>query len=148
MTPVSSPLLLTFPPALAPTVLPLTLCTAGLCVGLQFGLTALVIARRARTGISLLDGGDTTLARRMRAHGNFTETVPIALLLLALLELAGAGRWPLAAVAVLLVFGRALHAVGVLQSGDGLARRAGMVATLLALSLLGAASLWLGWRGW
>lgn len=129
-------------------LLPLTLTTAALCAGLQVALTALVIARRAQSGISFLDGGDTELTRRMRAHGNFTETVPLALLLMALLELAGASRGLLLGLASLLIAGRLLHAVGVITQGDSWARRLGMVATLWALSALGAASLWFGLRGW
>lgn len=128
-------------------VLPVTLTTAGLCAGMQVALTALVIARRAQSGISLLDGGDTALTRRMRAHGNFTETAPVALLLLGLLELAAAPRSLLLVLAGLLMAGRVLHAVGVITHGDSWARRLGMVATLWALSALGVASLWFAWRG-
>lgn len=129
-------------------LLPVTLTTAALCAGLQVALTALVIARRAQSGISLLDGGDTELTRRMRAHGNFTETAPLALLLLALLELAAAPRGLLLGLAALLIVGRLLHAVGVITQGDNWARRLGMLATVWALSALGATSLWYGWRGW
>jgi uncharacterized membrane protein YecN with MAPEG domain len=129
-------------------LLPITLTTAALCAGLQVTLTALVIARRAQSGISLLDGGDTALTRRMRAHGNFTETAPMALLLIGLLELAAAPRTLLLGLAGLLIIGRLLHAVGVITRGDSWARRLGMVATLLALSALGVASLWFGAGGW
>lgn len=129
-------------------VLPVTLTAAAACAALQLALTALVILRRAHTGISLLDGGDSVLARRTRAHANLTETAPICLLLLALLELAAAPRGLLLAAAVLLVAGRVLHASGLLRDSDNWARRAGMVATLLSLSVLGAAGLWAGWRGW
>ena len=52
----------------------ITLLIAGLCGLLQFALTIYVIARRAQTGVSFLDGGDELLLRRIRAHGNFTET--------------------------------------------------------------------------
>jgi uncharacterized membrane protein YecN with MAPEG domain len=128
-------------------LLPITLNAAALCAGLQVTLTALVIARRAQSGISLLDGGDTALTRRMRAHGNFTETVPLALLLMGLLELAAAPRNLLWGLAGLLIVGRLLHAAGVITRGDNWARRLGMVATLWALSTLGAASFWYGWRG-
>ena len=127
--------------------LPVTLLAAGLCAGLQLGLTALVIAQRARSGISLLDGGNSVLARRIRAHGNFTETVPLGLLLLALLELAAAPRGLLWALAGMLLLGRVLHARGLVAQGDGAARRLGMAATLAALSGLGAACLWFAWRG-
>ena len=121
--------------------------TAAVCVALQVVLTGLVIRQRLRTGISLLDGGDIRLTRRIRAHGNLTETAPVALLLLGLLELAGLGRGWLLTAAGLLVVGRCLHALGVLGPGDGLARRVGMLATLCALSLLAAAALWMAARG-
>lgn len=129
-------------------LLPVTLTTAALCAGLQLVLTALVIARRAQSGISLLDGGDTALTRRMRAHGNLTETAPLALLLIALLELAAAPRSLLLGLAGLLVLGRLLHASGLIAKGDSWARWLGMVATLFSLSGLGAASLWFGARAW
>lgn len=132
----------------AAVLLPVTLSTAALCAGLQVVLTALVIARRAQTGVSLLDGGDAVLTRRTRAHGNLTETAPLALLLMVLLELAAAPRGLLVGLAGLLIAGRLLHAVGVVTRGDHWARRLGMVATLWTLSILAAASLWYGWRGW
>lgn len=129
-------------------LLPVTLTTAALCAAVQVALTAMVIARRAQSGVSLLDGGDTVLTRRMRAHGNFTETVPLTLLLMGLLELAAAPRGLLMGLAGLLMVGRLLHAVGVITRGDSWARRLGMVATLWALSALSAVGLWYGWRGW
>ncbi len=129
-------------------VLPVTLITAAACAGLQLALTALVIKRRARTGISLLDGSDIELTRRMRAHGNLTETAPMAVLLLALLELAAVPRALLVCAAGLLLIGRLLHAFGVVLHGDHWARRAGMVATLFSLSALLAAGFWMGLRGW
>lgn len=128
-------------------LLPVTLISAALCAGLQLALTALVIARRRHSGVSFQDGGDTTLMRRMRAHGNLTETAPLALLLLGAVELAAAPRGVLVALASLLVVGRLLHAAGVLCHSDGWARRLGMAATMLALSALGATSLWFGVRG-
>ena len=44
---------------------------------------------RMRSKISLGDGGDNELRNRIRAHGNFIENVPIALLLMLLNDLAG-----------------------------------------------------------
>lgn len=129
-------------------LLPVTLLSAALCAGLQVALTALVTARRLQTGISFLDGGDATLTRRMRAHGNLTETAPLGLLLLGLLELAAAPRGLLVALAGLLVLGRVLHATGLLRRNDGWARRLGMAATLMALTALGAACFWFGAQGW
>jgi hypothetical protein len=43
-------------------------------------MTIVVGHRRAQTEIPFLDGGDVALLRRMRAHGNVIETVPMVLL--------------------------------------------------------------------
>jgi hypothetical protein len=59
--------------------IPITALFIGVFVLLQIPLTVMVGYRRARTGIQFFDGGDQTLLRRMRAHGNYTETVPIVL---------------------------------------------------------------------
>jgi uncharacterized protein len=115
----------------------ITLLFAGLCALIQCALTGLVIARRTQSGVSLLDGGDQLLRERIRAHGNFTETVPIALIMLALLEqggLAAAGLWALGS---LLVLGRVLHAGGLIGRGPRWARTVGMVLTLSVLSIGG-----------
>ena len=40
-----------------------------------------------RNGISLGDGGDPVMARVIRGHANFAEYVPLALVMLAVLEL-------------------------------------------------------------
>jgi len=45
---------------------------------------------RFKSKISLGDGGDHELRNRVRAHGNFIENVPIALLLILLNDVAGA----------------------------------------------------------
>jgi uncharacterized protein len=117
-------------------LLPITLATAAFSALFQLALTTLVIRQRVRAGISLLDGGDASLTRRIRAHANFTETMPMALLLLLLLELAGWRATWLTGCALLLVAGRLLHAVGILRPSSGPARRVGMICTLTALLAL------------
>jgi uncharacterized protein len=116
----------------------LTLLFAGLCALLQCGLTASVILRRVQTGVRLLDGGDMPLVRRIRAHANFAETVPIALLLMALLELRGLAPFWLYCLGLALLAGRVLHAGSMLADGPPWVRLAGMVLTLGAISLSGA----------
>jgi uncharacterized protein len=115
-----------------------TLLFAGACALLQCALTALVIVQRVRSKVDFLDGGDSTLLRRIRAHGNFSETAPMALLLMLLLELSGvASAWLVMLGAALLV-GRLLHAAGLLGwVGGHRARLVGMALTLAALSLGG-----------
>ena len=57
-------------------------------------LTANAIRQRARTGVTSGDGGIAALAQAIRAHGNFIEQAPLALIGLAMAE--GVGVRPLA----------------------------------------------------
>jgi uncharacterized protein len=118
-----------------------TLLFAGACALLQCALTALVIVQRVRSKIDFHDGGDPTLLRRVRAHGNFSETAPMALLLMLLLELSGVGAVWLVMLGTALLLGRLLHAAGLLGWGGHPARLVGMALTLAALSLAGLACL-------
>jgi uncharacterized membrane protein YecN with MAPEG domain len=52
-------------------------------------LTINVIVNRARSGIDAGDGGVAKLAQAIRAHGNFVEQAPLALIVIALAEAAG-----------------------------------------------------------
>lgn len=112
----------------------LTLLFAGVCALLQCLLTVLVILRRAQSGVNLMDGGDKPLLKRIRAHGNFTETVPMALILIGLLELRGLQSTWLWALGICLILGRVLHATSLLTNGAIWSRLAGMVLTLTVLS--------------
>ncbi len=121
----------------------LTLFFAGLCALLQVALTALVIVRRLQTGVRFMDGGDPQLMRRIRAHGNFSETVPMALLLMALLELRGMGSHWLMAFGAALLLGRALHAQCLINNNATWGRLAGMVLTIGVISIEGVCALWI-----
>jgi uncharacterized protein len=121
----------------------LSLFFAGLCALIQTALTALVIMRRAQIGVSLLDGDDPQLTRRIRAHGNFAETVPIALLLMILLEMNGLAAVWLWSFGSLLVIGRVLHAHGLLSGRVDWPRLVGMCMTLMVISIEGAVCLWI-----
>jgi uncharacterized protein len=121
----------------------LTLLFAGLCALLQTALTALVIRRRAQAGVSLQDGGDQQLIERIRAHGNFVETAPMALLLMALLEMNGLAVGLIWGFGAMLVAGRTLHAYGLLSGRVAWPRLVGMSMTLFVISIEGVACLWL-----
>jgi uncharacterized protein len=121
----------------------ITLLFAACAALLQVALTALVIARRAEKDIAFLHAGDDVLLRRMRAHGNCTETVPIAIVLMGLLELTGFGGAWLWTLGTALLASRVVHAYGLLTPGGVLwARIAGMITTLVVISALAAACLW------
>ena len=66
---------------------------------------------RFRSKISLGDGGDKELRNRIRAHGNFIENVPIALLLLLLNDLNGLPVNTLVILGSVLLVSRILHYV-------------------------------------
>ena len=85
---------------------------------------------RGKSKIFLGEGGDEELLRRVRGQGNFIETVPIALLLLVVMELTGAGNNWLHALGAILVFGRLSHYIGITEIGPFLLRPLGMFSTL------------------
>jgi uncharacterized membrane protein YecN with MAPEG domain len=113
--------------------LPVTLVFIALFALLQIPMTVAVGLLRVRTDIHFMDGGNIPLLRRMRAHGNFTETVPISLLVMAAAELAGAPPLLLWAVGGSLLAGRLLHYGTLVTSGFGVGRAIGMILTFVPL---------------
>lgn len=97
--------------------------------------------RRGQTNIQFSDGGDQVLLRRMRAHGNFTETVPITLLAMACAELAGAPSWALWLGGSSLFAGRIMHAAILITKGWGLPRAIGMIMMLAPMLAFGTYSI-------
>ncbi|MFM2118670.1 MAG: hypothetical protein RL722_138 [Pseudomonadota bacterium] len=127
--------------------LPVTTLFVGLFALLQVPLTVMVGYRRAQTEIAFLDGGDVTLLRRMRAHGNFTETVPIVLLAMAFAEGSGLAPAWLWAGACCLLAGRLLHAYWTVRHAWGGPRALGMVMTFLPMLGFGGWALAQGFQG-
>jgi len=100
---------------------------------------------RQAAKISLGTGGNAALERAVRAHGNAAEWIPMALLLLALAESFETPAFVLHALGIMLVAGRIMHAVYLIQNHKSLTFRmwgmmltAGMMA-LTAIGLLGHA---------
>jgi hypothetical protein len=125
-----------------PEALAITLIFIGVFALLHVPLTLMVGLHRAKTGIAFFDGGDQALLRRMRAHGNFTENVPIALLAMAAAELAGLPSWALWAGGASLLAGRLLHAWAVVRLGWSLIRAHAMLLTLLPIAGFASWTLW------
>lgn len=99
-------------------------------------LSVRVVLGRAGPGRpSLGDGGDPLMQRRIRGHANFGEYVPLALLLIALLELAGQPAWVLHALGATLLLGRLLHGWAFSFTAYwAFGRSAGIALTFLALA--------------
>ncbi len=71
-----------------------------LCAASLFFMTAWIGVLRGRLGILRGDGGDPTLFKRIRIHGNFVENAPLFALVLFGAEVLGApDLWLLVAVA-------------------------------------------------
>jgi hypothetical protein len=101
-------------------------------LGLLFvPFTFYVGSYRVKHKILLLDGGDKELARRIRAQGNFVETVPLAVILIVLMELNGASDTWLHSLGVVLVVARVMHYLTIATNPANTVPRAlGMVGTL------------------
>lgn len=118
---------------------------AGLLALFYVGLSLYVVHGRIKYKISLLDGGDKGMARRIRAHANFAEYIPFALILLFFVEYAGGAAWILHALGLSLFAGRLIHALAFGQIFKiPFGRQAGMVLTLTPMII---AALWLLWQG-
>ncbi|WP_218311317.1 MAPEG family protein [Alteromonas antoniana] len=123
-------------------VLPITAFYASL-LGLCFlYMSLLVIGVRRSNRISLGDGDNEDLRRLTRAHGNFSEYVPLTLIMIACLEANSDYTWIIHGISCLLLFGRLLHAYGLRQhEGASWQRFVGMIATFLAILLSACANL-------
>jgi uncharacterized membrane protein YecN with MAPEG domain len=107
---------------------------AALLSGMFVFLSARVICLRRASGIGLGDASDKSLLRAMRAQGNFSEYVPLALLLMLLAELNHRPLWILHVLGISLLVGRGLHAIGLSRHPDWVfGRVAGMAFTLVSL---------------
>ena len=114
-----------------------TVLFVGLLALIQIPMTFAVGLYRVKTNIHFLDGGDVEMTRRMRAHANFTETVPITLLAMAAAEIAGAPAALLWTGGALLVAGRLLHYGTIRKYGWAIGRAIGMSMTFLPMAAFG-----------
>ena len=100
------------------TIIPITLFTSGVLGLLYMTLTAQVVRQRQKHNVSLGDGGVEAVQIAIRAHGNFAEYTPLALILLV---------------------GRFAHPFGLMRPSPNLPRALGIGLTLLMIVI---ASLW------
>jgi hypothetical protein len=127
--------------------LPVTSLYAALLAGLFLLLSVRVIGARRRHHLAL-GTGHRLVERAARAHGNFAEYVPMALVLLGLLEGMGLPGWWLHALGTALAAGRGLHAFGISREPEALRWRvAGMALTFAVLGVSAAALLGLALAG-
>ncbi|WP_170374503.1 MAPEG family protein [Ruegeria atlantica] len=115
---------------------------AALLAILYVVLSAKVISQRRSDKISYGDGGNTAMLKVMRTHSNFVEYTPFALLLIAMVELQGAGGLLLNLLGLALLSGRVMHAYGFGRSPQiVILRQIGMLLTFTAILVAAIANL-------
>ena len=108
-------------------------------IGLLFVLlSVLVITARGQARVSMGDGGDQLLIRRIRVQANCAEYAPLGLILLGMAELQGAPGWVVHLLGLMLLLGRVLHAVGFGRVPEIMWMRVAGMALTFAMLMLGA----------
>jgi uncharacterized membrane protein YecN with MAPEG domain len=118
------------------TALPVTSFYAAPLALLLVWLSIRVIQNRVRARVAIGLGEDEALLRASRAQANFIEYVPMALILLALLEASGASALLLHALGAGLLAGRLAHGIGIAQMPENLRLR--QIGMALTFGVLGA----------
>jgi uncharacterized protein len=121
--------------------LPLTSFYTALLTLLMLALSVAVIIKRGQTGISIMHGNNMELALASRRFGNFIEYVPMAMILLALMEVGGASSAWLHAAGSLTLAGRLLHALGLDAANHKAPLR--IIGGSFTLLVLAIAAIWL-----
>jgi uncharacterized protein len=117
-------------------LLPTTLCLAASAALINLWLGGRISKVRHAAKISVGDGGHEQLVCRMRSQANFIENVPLTLILVAAIELAGKGGIWLAVVGAVFMISRVAHPLGMERPSPNALRAGGtMVAMLVQLGL-------------
>ncbi len=119
--------------------LPVTLTIAAGAALVNIWLMVRCGQARTKGGVSIGDGGNEFLIRRMRAHANFVESAPFVLVLLAALEATGGTNNWLWGLGILYIVGRLAHGLGMDGGSLGKGRMVGTLITMITL---------LGLAGW
>ncbi len=101
--------------------LPITALYAGILMIFALALSFRAGGFRGMTGISVLfgDPANMKLAQRVRVHQNFLEYVPMAIILMGIIELNGGNAMFLHVFGVVLIVARIAHAIGLKHDNMG-----------------------------
>lgn len=101
-------------------------------------LSFLVIKQRRSAKVSLGDGDNPTLRKTIAVHGNFSQYVPFALLLITFVELNHASAYIVHSLCAALLIGRIAHAYGLAQAIQVMKlRQLGMALTFSVIIVSG-----------
>jgi len=114
-----------------PTIVPFY---AALLAALYIFLSVRVIRMRVANRIGLSDGRNPTLQRAIRVDANFSEYVPLALILMAFVEMQHSPPALVHGLCLSLLIGRLIHSHAVSQEQEKVRLRvAGMVLTFVTI---------------
>ena len=117
--------------------LPITLTIVGAAALINIWLMIRVGQVRTSEKVSVGDGGNDKVIRRMRAHSNYIETAPFVLILIGLIEMTGTSPMWLWAVGGVYLLSRIAHGVGMDGEKLAIGRTIGTIVTMLSLLGLG-----------
>lgn len=126
----------------------ITATYAALLALLFIGLSVRTLRLRRMLRIAVGDGNNPQLLRAMRVHANFSEYVPLALIVIYFCEIATGSVALVHGLCLCLLVGRIIHAVGVSQTRENFRYRVtGMALTFIALGVAAVVLLLvkLGW---
>ena len=115
---------------------------AGLLALVYLGLSGWVIGTRVSENVLFGNGGDDAVLKRIRSHANFIEYVPLALILIGLLEAGGGSHGLVQGLLVALLVARILHPIGMFAAPNSprqFACRGGGI--LLTLAVVGVSAI-------
>ena len=104
----------------------------GILAFMLAGLYINVVLLRRKHKVGMGHGGNAIVAKAVRAHGNFVETVPFVILMMAMLESMGMLPVVLHGMGAMLMFSRVLHIWGMYEStGVSIGRFLGGIISVL-----------------
>lgn len=116
--------------------MPITVYYASLLALLYIYLSIRIIGVRKEVRALIGDGGNKKLSRAIRVHANFSEYVPLTLLLLLCLEKGDVNTVVVHTLAAWFFIARVVHAYGVSQTNENLKFRIfGMYSTLSIIAI-------------
>src|SRR4029078_8132195 len=118
-----------------PTIVPVY---AAIFAIMLVALSLRVARTRGNVRVAIGDGGNKLLLRAIRVQGNFTEYVPMALLLFLFVELQGWPRWLVHGLCLVLLAARLRHASGSTHEPEDIRLRATGMATTAGLLIIAA----------
>lgn len=109
----------------------------GLLALLFIVLTINIIRLRLKLKVGVGDGGQAELVKAIRIHGNFSEFIPLFLLLMLSYEINGGSAMVLHLCGASVFVGRIFHALGLAKTiGTSLYRQLGVITIFISIVVL------------